>query len=566
MSLRKCHFLMILLALSISGCATLPARAGSLAGTPFLPLAPTQVGGQTPSSLTAGNTPETAPRLNAQDVQIWIDPALPTALVQLLPKIPESQRASAPEDADVRLVPAETAEAGVHWVYALVAPFPTLIDDLSFDDVQAAWQGHSPAFFAGQPLLLAPETRRVFEALWGPAAGGAIREAPAESLVDLAWSEQPSWALIPFEAIQPRWKVLRVDGQSPFDRAFEPKSYPLVAGFSLESRQNVQTALAGAPLESLFNLPATNRDPQKLTVLVMTGVTALVRATGSKMEQLGMTYPGKDIRPWLVEADLTHVSNEVSFEPTCPPANPNQTSLMFCSRPEYYELLEDVGTDIVELTGNHLVDWRVDSLEYTLKLYQEKGMRYFGSGMNLEEARAPLLVEDHGNKLAFIGCNPAGPENVWATEERVGAASCDYDWMKAEIARLSSEGYLVIATLQYNEHYAMVATPYQQRDFPPLAEAGAVIVHGSQAHFPQTFTFVGDSFVHYGLGNLFFDQMDVPVKGTRREFIDRHVFYDGRYMGVELLTAMLEEYARPRPMTAEERTALLQEAFDTAGW
>ena len=37
---------------------------------------------------------------------------------------------------------------------------------------------------------------------------------------------------------------------------------------------------------------------------------------------------------------------------------------------------------------------------------------------------------------------------------------------------------------------------------------------------------------------------------TRQAFIDRHVFYDGKYLGVELLTTLLEESARPRPMTS----------------
>ncbi|NMB86938.1 MAG: hypothetical protein GYA17_01185, partial [Chloroflexi bacterium] len=69
-----------------------------------------------------------------------------------------------------------------------------------------------------------------------------------------------------------------------------------------------------------------------------------------------------------------------------------------------------------------------------------------------------------------------------------------------------------------------------------------------------------------GLGNLFFDQMDIPVVGTRREFLDRHVFYDGRYISTQLLTAMLEDYARPRPMTAEERTQMLQDAFADSVW
>jgi poly-gamma-glutamate synthesis protein (capsule biosynthesis protein) len=53
---------------------------------------------------------------------------------------------------------------------------------------------------------------------------------------------------------------------------------------------------------------------------------------------------------------------------------------------------------------------------------------------------------------------------------------------------------------------------------------------------------------------------------TRQEFLDRHVFYDGRHISTELLTAMLEDYAQPRPMTPEERRALLEEIFNASGW
>jgi hypothetical protein len=48
--------------------------------------------------------------------------------------------------------------------------------------------------------------------------------------------------------------------------------------------------------------------------------------------------------------------------------------------------------------------------------------------------------------------------------------------------------------------------------------------------------------------------------------MDRHVFYDGKYLGVELLTSMLEDYARPRPMTEAERNAFLAEYFSASGF
>ena len=77
------------------------------------------------------------------------------------------------------------------------------------------------------------------------------------------------------------------------------------------------------------------------------------------------------------------------------------------------------------------------------------------------------------------------------------------------------------------------------------------------------------AFIHYGLGNLFFDQMgdqDWMPRGIRREFLDRYVIYDGRFISVELITALLEDYSRPRLMTEQERAGFLQEYFYYSGW
>jgi poly-gamma-glutamate synthesis protein (capsule biosynthesis protein) len=102
-------------------------------------------------------------------------------------------------------------------------------------------------------------------------------------------------------------------------------------------------------------------------------------------------------------------------------------------------------------------------------------------------------------------------------------------------------------------------------DFRGMAEAGAVVVSGSQAHHPHGFEFRDGALIHYGLGNLFFDQLGISP-GTGQAFIDRHVFYDGRYLGVELLTIQFEDLARARPMTAGERAELLRLVFAASGW
>jgi poly-gamma-glutamate synthesis protein (capsule biosynthesis protein) len=448
-----------------------------------------------------------------------------------------------------------TGNSVSQWVYALVTPFPSTLQGVSSKDLLLLWQGQPTGL---PPLLMDQNTHDMFTALWGPGSG--VQILPKEELIDTAWAQQPALAIVPFEDLTPRWKVLSVDGISPIHKDFDLAQYPLKIPILLNSDPD-----RAALIQSNFLIPSSNFDPQKRTVVDLTGVTALVRATAFTMEKQGMLYPAQDIREWLRSADITHISNEVPFAVDCPAPNPNQQSMRFCSRDEYIQLLEDVGTDVVELTGDHFQDWDVDAMVHTLDMYKQRGWQYYGGGANLDEGRKALLIENNGNRIAFIGCNAKGGSFAQASETLPGAAVCDMDWMAGEIQRLKSEGYLVIVTFQHSEYYTYTAQPDQLRDFHQMAEAGADIVSGSQAHQPQAMEFLNGSFIHYGLGNLFFDQYGL-CDACRLGLIDRHVFYNGRYISTELLPIIFVDYARSRPMTDEEANELFQVLFDASGW
>ena len=503
----------------------------------------------TPRPPTITKTPTATPNPN----YLWISDAVPDALRN--ESFDWGLPLTADEDMAVLRLDVNESEPEAEWVYALVAPFPTIMDEVTSEALRATWEGEvsdAPA------LWVAEETRSALTALWGQPGSKRVRTAESHNLLNLAWEERDSWAIIPFEKIEPRWKVLSIDGQSPMHNDFVAEDYLLIIpfGWDCESPCTVE------PPE----ISSTNRDPEKLTVLVMTGVTAMVRATAYKMEMEGITYPARDVGHWLQNADITHISNEVPFFEDCPYPNPNPGMQPFCSNPDYIELLEHVGADLVELTGNHFQDQGSLATLFTLDMYNERGIPYYGGGKDLADAQKAITLEHNGNKFAFIGCNPVGPDYAWAREDDwPGAAPCDFEFMTAEIARLRDEGYLPIATFQYQEYYSPEIRPQQGRDFRAMADAGAVVVSGSQAHSAQVKEFYNGSFIDYGLGNLFFDQMHT-TEHTRDEFIDRHTFYDGRYLGVELLTALLEDYARPRPMNPAERTEFLTYIFDASGW
>jgi hypothetical protein len=535
---------------SLFGAAPSATVFESATNSPFLPSASTLPPTPTP---TDAALPSPTPPL-----RLWISPILPSALLSSFVLPAGWTTAGTPEEADVQ-IRIGTEQPLSAWIYALVAPFPTVPDGLSIMDLHKAWSGQGGTPFTGRPLLMDQNTLEVFSSLWGIPAPGAVLVVSAGQLTDTAWAGRPAWGIVPFEEIEPRLKVLEVNGLSPLRKEFDPGVYPLAVPVSCLGDAELCRQAFGA------SLPPTNRDGSKLTTLLLTGVTALVRATATTMESRGILYPAQDIGALLQSADLTHISNEIPFWMNCPPPDPDPEIFRFCSDPRYIDLLEYIGTDIVELTGNHVLDYGAGALLYTMELYRQRGWQYYAGGEDLAAARAPIVLEHNGNRLAFIGCNKPGYSKEWATEQTPGAAPCDFDFLRKEILRLRSENYLPIMTFQYIEYYQYKPTPEQIQDFHAVAEAGPVIISGSQAHFPQTFEFAGGSFIHYGLGNLFFDQYGLQPE-TELAFIDRHVFYEGRYLGVELITIRFVDSARPRFMTPGERADFLATVFSASGW
>ncbi|MDX9864154.1 MAG: CapA family protein [Anaerolineaceae bacterium] len=436
------------------------------------------------------------------------------------------------------------------WTYVLAAAFPVIEDGVQAGSLEAAWRGEWSPEFKGHTLLAGPETAEALRSLWGEEAAHKVQVTDGD-LLELAWQDPTRRAILPFEALEPRWKVLRVGGISPLDDDFDAAAYALTITSDQQIAASGQAKIA------------RNREEEKMTSVVMSGTTAMVRVMAFQMEEKGILYPGEEVGDLLAGVDILHVSNEVPMFTDCPPAVPLREEQRFCSAPDYIALFEDLGVDVVELTGNHILDWGRDAFVETLGLYDKHNLPYYGGGRNIEAGQQPYVLTHNGNQLAFIGCNAAGPENVLATGERPGAAPCDIEALAVTVRQLREEGYLSIVTFQHFELEDYQPVSRQRVDMLRIAREGAVVVSGSQAHYPQTMTFVDDAFVHYGLGNFLFDQM---YEGNRRGFLDRHIFYDGKYISTELITIILEDGAQPRPMSPVERQALLEAVFEKSNW
>jgi len=542
--------ILALLALASSACSAAPQTAAASGPTAATQPQPVQ--------------PSPQPTPTAAPPGLYRAAPLPQSLTEDFPLPPGWQFTDQAETARYRLqIGAGDPPAG-YWTLALTAPFATVDDEVAAEDLKSFWLGQQPApELPFSRLALPSDAQAVLTQWWGSPDPGRVIQRSLDELSTSAPVPSQEWAILPFEQLSPAWKVIAVAGQSPVQKAFDPAQYPLSIPLQL-----VPVGSA-APLSkgdlTVLQPSLSNRDPKKMTTVILTGVTALVRATAGLMELKGMTYPGEDIRGWLREADITHINNEIPFTPKCPPPYPRENTLVFCSKTKYFELLQDVGADIIELSGDHFQDWGDEAMLFTADFYDQNGLKYYGGGRNLAEASRPLLIEDHGNRLAFLGCNAKAPGYSSAAENRPGAVRCDWPVLFQQIADVRAQGYIPIVTFQHEEYYTYEANPFVIPDFEGTAAAGAAIVSGSQAHQPQALQFHEGALIHYGLGNLFFDQYDEGIP-TRQAFIDRHIFYQGRHISTELLTIQFIDNARPRPMTPEERRGLLETVFKASGW
>ncbi len=554
--MRKAAFM--LMALLVCACT-----AQNPAQDPQVPVMPNTASvtepGSTEEVLSATVTP--TPTTNLSAFCLDLPEGAPAGLAEQIQALDADFCTASAQRLAVTLGQADGSRVG-SWIYALTGPFTTVTDEIAVDSLLNYWQKGSPSVFS--TLGMSQETAWSLELLWGKPVG-RLEIVPREALSDWVWQTESAWAILPFEALTPRLKVISLDGNSPIQKTFDPEKYALSVPISLEPEGNINEEALLSLLSR--HLPLTNCDPQKLATVILTGVTALVRATAWGMEQNGLSAPARIIGETLRETDITHISNEVPFAEDCPDPQNEHLTLKLCSKPAYLEALQAVGADVIELTGDHLNDWGDEALLDTLVLYKKAGLKTFGGGVDSTAASQPALFEINGNKIAFIGCNAKDVGYPMATSSTPGALACDMDAMTSQVQGLTSQGYQVIVGLQHTELSSWYPSERMLREFQQLAQAGAVIVSGSQAHRPQTFGFdglEGNSFLHYGLGNLFFDQ-DTMGGEYAEAFIDRHVFYDGSYISTEILTIQFTDSVTPVWADTTTRQEMLQLSFWTSG-
>lgn len=412
--------------------------------------------------------------------------------------------------------------------------------------------------------LYVPEgTSPLYNPLLSAHFGKDIPLRSSKNLAETLQQQEATPGIILFSQLNGNYKPLALEGKQFFDSPSET-SIPLY----LVARANSEL-----PKQILYTKTVETMsqpvDFSQILSVRMTGVTAIARALAMKTNASGDgAYAAWKIGEFLAKADLTHVSNEVSFKDGCVPTG----GVSFCSAFSYLEALKKSGVDIVELTGNHNNDVGASWNASTINTYVAQGWSYFGGGLNSTDAEKILYKEVKGTKIAFLGYNYYDTiygTGAIASSGRAGANSWSLQKAKNDIATAKAAGAaFVIVDLQYQECwaytddgstvkscYAPIASPNQKADFRSVIDVGADMVIGTQAHQPQTYELYNGKLIFYGLGNLFFDQ--TQQLGTRQGLVLTHYYYQGKFLGTAITTTIYDNDLLTYVTTGEQRTSLL---------
>ena len=213
-------------------------------------------------------------------------------------------------------------DLNLSWLLVPAVSFFKYCDDVSWADIREFWDGNNNSlkYIASedtQPeLIITEDVFIALEAVLGKCKNDNIKITAEEDLLSSIEYSKCGFSIIPFDKIVPELKILNLDGMSVFDKDFNILQYPLTLNINIAgSDSGLVEKLKGDLKDTL----ATNRDMEKLTTVIMTGVTAPAqgKTIGSRMNEYGAIYPAEKIADVLRSADITHVSNEIPFVEGC---------------------------------------------------------------------------------------------------------------------------------------------------------------------------------------------------------------------------------------------------------
>lgn len=204
------------------------------------------------------------------------------------------------------------------------------------------------------------------------------------------------------------------------------------------------------------------------------------------------------------EADIFMANEEFPFSTRGTPAEDKQFT--FRAAPSLIFVFKELGIDIVTLANNHAMDYGTDALLDTCDTLDKAGIARVGAGKNLDEAKAPVILEAQGKKIGFLGASRVIPVGSWnATATKPGMLTTyDPKILVDEIKKLRDQCDYLVVYVHWGIERNETPEDYQRSLGKQYIDAGADVVIGSHPHVLQGVEYYKGKPIVYSLGNFIF--------------------------------------------------------------
>jgi poly-gamma-glutamate synthesis protein (capsule biosynthesis protein) len=211
--------------------------------------------------------------------------------------------------------------------------------------------------------------------------------------------------------------------------------------------------------------------------------------------------------PVFRQADLAMLNLETAITSA---TTAEAKTYTFKTNPQVLDAFDAAGIDAVSLANNHGMDYGWAGFRDTLRAKQDSDSPVvLGIGEDEESAYAPWIAEVKGQRIAFFTATQVLDGHLtekWtAGPDKGGLASAKrQDYLTDTVAAVRPDVDTVVVFLHWGVEKMNCPTQDQVDLAKALRSAGADIIVGGHQHRLSGGGMMGDTYVHYGLGNFLF--------------------------------------------------------------
>lgn len=235
--------------------------------------------------------------------------------------------------------------------------------------------------------------------------------------------------------------------------------------------------------------------------------------------------------------------------------------------------------DCCTLANNHVLDWGREGLLETLVTLHAAGVRTAGAGRDVDDARAPVVLDlpGGGRLLVFaVGSPSAGVPSSWAAgRRRAGVNVMDEsdpdsvaDTVRA-IRSVKRDGDVVVLSVHWGSNWGYeVPTQRRRAAHRLIDEAGVDVVHGHSSHHPRPLEVYGGKLILHGCGDFLNDYEGIGGyeefrPGLGSVYLPEFDPAKGRLQGLTLLPTHIRQFRIQR--ATPDEAEWLATRLETAG-